>query len=168
MLFRRPRIANMRDKYSESPLARKAAERGLDFVGLEGNIGCIINSSGLAMATTDMIHLVGGKPANFIDIRPDALPDRVNKAVNLQLQDSRVKVILVNIFAGINRCDWIAEGLIKAVRRHGSRVPVIVRLAGTNAKTGKRLLSESGIAVTIAGSLRDAAEKAVAAARGGS
>ena len=164
-LFRRPRIAMMKDKYSEDPLTRKGAERGLTYVGLEGNIGCIINSAGIAMATMDMIDLVGGAPANFLDLGPGALPDKVNKAVNLQLQDKNVKVVLINIFAGVNRCDWIAEGLIKAVRKHGAQVPVIARLAGTNAKTGKRLISESGLPITITDSLREAAEKAVAAVR---
>jgi malate-CoA ligase subunit beta len=162
-LFRRPRIANMKDKYREDPLSRKATERGLDYVGLDGNIGCIINGAGLAMATMDMINLAGGKPANFLDIGLGAMPDRVNKAVNLILQDKNVKVILLNIFAGINRCDWIAEGLIKAVRKHGTAVPVVARLAGTNARKGKRLISESGLPIIMADSLSDAAKKAVVA-----
>jgi len=162
-LFRRPRIANMKDKYREDPLSRKATERGLNYIGLDGNIGCIINGAGLAMATMDMINLVGGKPANFLDIGLGAMPDRVNKAVNLILQDKNVRVILVNIFAGINRCDWIAEGLVKAVRKHGTEVPVVARLAGTNARKGKRLISESGLPIIMADSLSDAAQKAVAA-----
>ncbi len=164
-LFRRPRIANMKDKYSIDPLARKASERGLNYVGLEGNIGCIINGAGLAMATLDMINLLGGKPANFLDIGLGATAERVNKAVNLLLQDKHVDVILVNIFAGINRCDWVAEGLIKAVRKHGDTVPIIARLAGTNAKTGKRLIAESGVPIILADSLREVAEKSVAAVK---
>lgn len=162
-LFRRPRIANMKDKYREDPLSRKATERGLNYVGLDGNIGCIINGAGLAMATMDMINLAGGKPANFLDIGLGSMPDRVNKAVNLILQDKNVKVILVNIFAGINRCDWVAEGLIKAVRKHGTDVPVVARLAGTNARKGQRLISESGLPIIMADTLSDAAQKAVAA-----
>jgi malate-CoA ligase subunit beta len=164
-LFRRPRIANMKDKYSIDPQARKASERGLNYVGLEGNIGCIINGAGLAMATLDMIHQAGGKPANFLDIGLGATADRINKAINLLLQDKHVRVILVNIFAGINRCDWVAEGVIKAVRKHGNTKPVIARLAGTNAKTGRRMIAESGVPVIMADSLGDAAEKAVLASR---
>lgn len=164
-LFRRPRIANMKDKYREDPLTRKAVERGLTYVGLDGNIGCIINSAGLAMATMDMLSLVGGEPANIIDIGPGALPDRVTKAINLQLQNKNVEVILINIFAGINRCDWIAEGLMQAVRKHGPEIPVIARLAGTYAKTGKRLIGESGLPIIVADSLRDVAEKSAAVAR---
>ena len=164
-LFRRPRIAHMKDKYSIDPEARKASERGLNYVGLDGNIGCIINGAGLAMATLDMINLVGGKPANFLDIGLGATAERVNKAVNLLLQDKHVSVILVNIFAGINRCDWVAEGLIKTVRKHGNAVPIIARLAGTNAKTGKRLIVESGVPMILADSLREVAEKAVAAVK---
>ncbi|MEX2352852.1 MAG: malate--CoA ligase subunit beta [Gammaproteobacteria bacterium] len=164
-LFRRPRIANMKDKFQEDPLARKAAERGLEYVGLDGDIGCIINGAGLAMATMDMIEMVGGKPANFLDIGLGAQPDLVIKAFNLILSDPAVKVMLINIFAGINRCDWVAEGLVRALDKKKTTVPVIVRLAGTNAKTGKRILSESGLPIIMADSLRDAAEKAVAQSR---
>lgn len=165
-LFRRPRIANMKDKFQEDPLARKAAERGLEYVGLEGDIGCIINGAGLAMATMDMIELTGGRPANFLDIGLGAQPDRVIKAINLILSDPAVKVVLINIFAGINRCDWVAEGLVRALTKNNTEVPVIARLAGTNARTGKRILSESGLPVIMADSLRDAAEKAVAQSGG--
>jgi len=161
-LFRRPRIANMKDKYQEDPLARKAAERGLQYVGLEGNIGCIINGAGLAMATMDMIEIVGGKPANFLDIGPGAQPDKVIKAINLILSDPNVKVVLINIFAGINRCDWVAEGLVKALGRNKTNVPVIARLAGTNARKGRQIISDCGLPIIMADTLRDAAEKAVA------
>jgi len=161
-LFRRPRIANMKDKYQEHPLARKAAERGLQYVGLEGNIGCIINGAGLAMATMDMIEIVGGKPANFLDIGLGAQPDKVIKAINLILSDPNVKVLLINIFAGINRCDWVAEGLVKALGKNKTTIPVIVRLAGTNARKGRQIIGDCGLPVIMADTLRDAAEKAVA------
>ena len=161
-LFRRERIANLRDKTQEDPLTVKAADRGLNYVGLSGNIGCIINGAGLAMATLDMIKIAGGEPANFLDIGLGALPDRVNKAVNLILADQKVEVILVNIFAGINRCDWVAKGLIKAVKKYNIEKPLIVRLAGTNAKTGKSIINECGLPIVMADSLADAAEKAVA------
>jgi len=161
-LFRRPRIANMRDKYQEDPLARKAAERGLQYVGLEGNIGCIINGAGLAMATMDMIEIVGGKPANFLDIGLGAQPDKVIKAINLILSDPNVKVVLINIFAGINRCDWVAEGLVKALGRNKINVPIIARLAGTNARKGRQIISDCGLPIIMTDTLRDAAEKAVA------
>jgi malate-CoA ligase subunit beta len=161
-LFRRPRIANMKDKYQEDPLARKAAERGLQYVGLEGNIGCIINGAGLAMATMDMIEIVGGKPANFLDIGPGAQPDKVIKAINLILSDPNVKVVLINIFAGINRCDWVAEGLVKALGRNKINVPIIARLAGTNARKGRQIISDCGLPIIMTDTLRDAAEKAVA------
>jgi malate-CoA ligase subunit beta len=160
-LFRRPRIANMKDKYQEHPLARKAAERGLQYVGLEGNIGCIINGAGLAMATMDMIEIVGGKPANFLDIGLGAQPDKVIKAINLILSDPNVKVLLINIFAGINRCDWVAEGLVKALGKNKTTIPVIVRLAGTNARKGRQIIGDCGLPVIMADTLRDAAEKAV-------
>ncbi len=160
-LFRRERIANLRDEAQEDPLSRKATERGLNYVRLDGDIGCLVNGAGLALATLDLIQVAGGKPANFLDIGVGAQPDVVNKAINTMLADESVKVILVNIFAGTNRCDWIAEGLVAAIKKFNVSVPVIVRLAGTNAKTGKTILQESGVAVVIAESMRDAAELAV-------
>ncbi len=160
-LFRRDRIANLRDEAQEDPLSRKATERGLNYVRLDGDIGCMVNGAGLAMATLDLIQVAGGKPANFLDIGVGAQPDVVNKAINTMLADDSVKVILVNIFAGTNRCDWIAEGLVAAIKKFNVSIPVIVRLAGTNAKTGKSILEESGVSVVIAESMRDAAELAV-------
>jgi malate-CoA ligase subunit beta len=162
-LFRRQRIVNMRDKTQEDPMAMKAADRGLHYVGLQGDIGCIINGAGLAMATMDMIKIAGGRPANFLDIGLGAQPDKVIKAVNLILADKNVKVILVNIFGGINRCDWIAEGLVKAVGKHGTQIPVIARLAGTNARKGKAIIDKCGLPIIMAATLREAAEKSVAA-----
>lgn len=160
-LFRRERIANLRDNTQEDPLSRKASDRGLNYVRLEGDIGCIVNGAGLAMATLDLIDIAGGKPANFLDIGVGAQPDVVNKAVNTMLSDESVKVILVNIFAGSNRCDWVAEGLINAIQKFNIKIPVIIRLAGTNAKTGKKILKDSEVPVILADTMREAAELAV-------
>ena len=140
-----------------------AADRGLSYVGLEGNIGCIINGAGLAMATMDMIQLAGGEPANFLDIGGGASPDRVSKAFKLVLSDDRVEAILVNIFAGINRCDWVAEGVVKAMTELDVKVPVVVRLAGTNVEEGRRILAESDVDLIMAETLAEAGERAVSA-----
>jgi malate-CoA ligase subunit beta len=140
-----------------------ATDRGLSYVGLEGNIGCIINGAGLAMATMDMIQLAGGEPANFLDIGGGASPDRVSKAFKLVLSDDRVEAILVNIFAGINRCDWVAEGVVKAMNELDVKVPVVVRLAGTNVEEGQRILADSDADLITADTLAEAGERAVAA-----
>ena len=162
-LFRRSRIAELRDKSQEDPREMQAADRGLSYVGLDGNIGCIINGAGLAMATMDMIKLAGGEPANFMDIGGGASPERVAKAMRLVIADGNVKVILVNIFAGINRCDWVAQGVVQAVEKLDLQVPLVVRLAGTLVEEGRRILEDSGLPIVIAGTLSEAAEKAVAA-----
>ncbi len=162
-LFRRQRISELRDKSQEDPREMRAADRGLSYVGLDGNIGCIINGAGLAMATLDMIKLSGGEPANCLDIGGGASPERVAKAFNLVLSDDGVKAILVNIFAGINRCDWVAEGVIQAMHKFDVQVPVIVRLSGTNVELGRQILADSDVAVITADTLAEAAEKAVAA-----
>ncbi len=162
-LFRRPNISELRDKSQEDPRETNAADRGLSYVGLDGNIGCIINGAGLAMATMDMIKHAGGEPANFLDIGGGATPERVTKAFNLVLSDDKVQAILVNIFAGINRCDWVAEGVIKAVQKTKIDVPLVVRLSGTNVEEGRRLLKESGLPIITAENLADAAEMAVSA-----
>ena len=162
-LFRRPNISELRDKSQEDPREMKAADRGLSYVGLEGNIGCIINGAGLAMATMDMIKHAGGEPANFLDIGGGASPDRVAKAINLVLGDKKVRAVLVNIFAGINRCDWVAEGIVQAVSRIELNLPVIVRLSGTNVEEGKEILSNSKLPIIMADTLQEAADKAVAA-----
>src|SRR5690606_8494921 len=133
-LFRRPQISELRDKAQEDPRETRAADRGLSYVGLDGNIGCIINGAGLAMATMDMIKLAGGEPANFLDIGGGASPERVSKAFNLVLSDERVEAILVNIFAGINRCDWVAQGIVQALQKVEMKVPLVVRLAGTHVE----------------------------------
>ncbi|MCP4983584.1 MAG: malate--CoA ligase subunit beta [Gammaproteobacteria bacterium] len=164
-LFRRPQISELRDKSQEDAREMNAADRGLSYVGLDGNIGCIINGAGLAMATLDMIKHVGGEPANFLDIGGGASPERVAKAFNLVLSDDGVDAILVNIFAGINRCDWVAEGVIQAMQKLDVPVPVVVRLSGTNVELGRKILADSDIDLITADTLAEAAEKAVAAAR---
>lgn len=162
-LFRRPEIADMRDRSQEDPRESNAADRGLSYVGLDGSIGCIINGAGLAMATMDMIQLAGGEPANFLDIGGGASPERVAEAFQIVRADEKVKVILVNIFAGINHCDWVAEGVVQAVRQTGLDLPLVVRLAGTRVAEGRKILEDSGLPIISAGTLADAADKAVAA-----
>jgi len=161
-LFRHQNISELRDKSQEDPREMSALDRGLNYVGLEGNIGCIINGAGLAMASMDMIKHAGGEPANFLDIGGGASPDRVAKAFRLVLSDDRVEAILVNIFAGINRCDWVAEGVVKAMTELEVGVPVVVRLGGTNVEEGRRILAESDVELTTAETLAEAGERAVA------
>jgi len=162
-LFRHQNVSELRDKSQEDPREMNAADRGLSYVGLDGNIGCIINGAGLAMATMDMIKHSGGEPANFLDIGGGASPDRVVKAFKLVLSDERVEAVLVNIFAGINRCDWVAEGVVKAMTDLEVKVPVVVRLSGTNVEEGRRILTESDVELITAETLAEAGEKAVAA-----
>jgi len=162
-LFKHQRISELRDKSQEDPREMRATDRGLSYVGLEGDIGCIINGAGLAMATMDMIKHSGGEPANFLDIGGGASPERVAKAFNLVLSDDNVKGVLVNIFAGINRCDWVAQGVVKAMQDLDIRVPVVVRLSGTNVEEGRRILEESSVSLITADTLAEAAEKSVAA-----
>jgi succinyl-CoA synthetase beta subunit/malate-CoA ligase subunit beta len=164
-LFRHPQISELRDKSQENPRESRAADRGLSYVGLDGNIGCIVNGAGLAMATMDTIKLAGGEPANFLDIGGGATPERVAKAFRLVLSDSNVQAVLVNIFAGINRCDWVAEGVVQALKEVQVDVPVIVRLAGTNVEEGQKILARSGLPIIRAGTLMEAAERAVDAWR---
>jgi malate-CoA ligase subunit beta len=162
-LFRRPNVAELRDHAQEDPREAEADEHGLSYVGLEGDIGCIINGAGLAMATMDMIKHAGGEPANFLDIGGGASPERVAVAFRLVLSDKSVKAILVNVFAGINRCDWVAQGVVQAAREVQMPVPLVVRLAGTNVEEGRRILRDSGLPIITADSLADAAERVVAA-----
>jgi malate-CoA ligase subunit beta len=162
-MFRRPNVAELRDYAQEDPREAEAAEHGLNYVALEGDIGCIINGAGLAMATMDMIKHAGGEPANFLDIGGGASPDRVAAAFRLVLSDRNIKAILVNVFAGINRCDWVAEGVVQAVRQVRLPVPLVVRLAGTNVAEGRRILRESGLPIVTAETLSEAAERVVAA-----
>ena len=160
-LYRRPEVAELRDRSQEDPRESMAGDYGLAYVGLDGDIGCIINGAGLAMATMDMIKLAGGEPVNFLDIGGGASPERVVRAFRTVLTDRNVQVILVNIFAGINRCDWVAEGVVKAYREVGMTIPVVVRLAGTNVEEGQRILAESGLPLHTADTLAEAADIAV-------
>ena len=153
----------MRDKTQEDPREVEAGDHGLSYVGLDGDIGCMINGAGLAMATMDMIKLAGGEPANFLDVGGGASAERTEQAFRLVLADANVKAMLVNIFAGINRCDWIAQGVVQAVKNVDLKIPLIVRLAGTNVEEGRRIIAESGLPIITAETLAEAAEKAVAA-----
>ena len=162
-LFRRQKVAELRDKTQEDKREMAAADRGLSYVGLEGDIGCMINGAGLAMATMDMIKLAGGEPANFLDVGGGASADRTEKAFRLVLADEGVKAMLVNIFAGINRCDWIAEGVVQAVKKIDMKIPLIVRLSGTHVEEGRKIIAESGLPIITATTLAEAAEKAVQA-----
>lgn len=164
-VFRQPELAKMRDTAQEDPMELKASEHDLNYVSLDGDIACMVNGAGLAMATMDLIKLHGGSPANFLDVGGGATAERVTAAFNLILSNPKVKAILVNIFGGIVRCDLIAEGVIIAVKNVGVKVPVVVRLEGTNAEKAREMLAASGLEVTAAADLTDAAQKAVAAAR---
>ncbi|AUR50917.1 ADP-forming succinate--CoA ligase subunit beta [Aquella oligotrophica] len=161
-LFRHPNLVELRDKSQENALELKASEFDLNYVALEGNIGCMVNGAGLAMATMDIIKLYGGQPANFLDVGGGATKERVIEAFKLILADTQVKAILINIFGGIVRCDMIAEAIIAAVKEVNVTVPVVVRLEGNNAELGSKLLQESGLKLTPADGLADAAQKVVA------
>ena len=161
-LYRQPKLAEMRDKSQEDERESAAKEHDLNYVSLDGDIACMVNGAGLAMATMDIIKLHGGTPANFLDVGGGATTERVTAAFNLILSNKSVKAILVNIFGGIVRCDLIAEGIINAVKGVGVRVPVVVRLEGTNVEQGKALLAQSGLAIIPANDLTDAAKKVVA------
>ncbi len=164
-LFRHPEIAAMRDITQEDAAEAKAADHNLNYVQMDGNIGCMVNGAGLAMATMDVIKLAGGEPANFLDVGGGATKERVTEAFKLILSSDKVEAILVNIFGGIVRCDLIADGIIAAVKEVGLQIPVVVRLEGTNVEQGRELLANSGLKITPATDLNDAAAKAVAAAR---
>ena len=162
-LFRRSQVSELRDKTQENTSEVYASDRGLSYVSLEGNIGNIINGAGLAMASMDMIKLAGGEPANFLDVGGGATPEKIVKAFKLISMDKKVKVILVNIFAGINRCDWVAEGIVQALEKVEIKVPIVIRLAGTNVEKGNKILKDSKINYIAAETLEDAANKAVKA-----
>ena len=163
-LFRQSRLEEMRDPTQEDEKEREAAEYDLNYVSLDGNIACMVNGAGLAMATMDLIKLHGGEPANFLDVGGDATSERVAAAFKIVLSNRNVSAILVNIFGGIVRCDLIAEGIISAVKEVGVKVPVVARLEGTNVDKGRSLLAESGLNIIAAVDLTDAAQKVVAAA----
>jgi len=162
-MFRRNKVSELRDKSQEDEKEVYASDRGLNYVSLEGNIGNIINGAGLAMASMDMIKLAGGEPANFLDVGGGATPEKIVKAFRLITMDKKVKVILVNIFAGINRCDWVAEGIVQALEKIEVKVPLVIRLAGTNFEKGNKILKDSKINYIEASTLEEAANKAVAA-----
>jgi succinyl-CoA synthetase beta subunit len=165
-LYRHPDVAKLRDPDEEDPRERAAKEIDLAYVGLDGNIGCMVNGAGLAMATLDMIQVCGGKPANFLDAGGGADTEKVKEAFKLILRDENVRAILVNIFGGIVRCDLIAEGVTAAARDLELKVPLVVRLQGTNAAEGRKILADSGLDITPAETLREAGERVVAAAKG--
>jgi len=164
-LFRQQELAKLRDIQQEDEMERRASEHDLNYVSLDGDIACMVNGAGLAMATMDLIKLHGGEPANFLDVGGGATAERVTAAFNLILSNSNVRAVLVNIFGGIVRCDLIAEGVITAVKRVGVKLPVVVRLEGTNADKARALLAASGLKVIAASDLTDAARKVVAEAR---
>jgi succinyl-CoA synthetase beta subunit len=164
-VFRHPDIAKLRDANQEDPMERRASEHDLNYVSLDGDIACMVNGAGLAMATMDLIKLHGGQPANFLDVGGGATTERVTAAFQLILSNPKVRAVLVNIFGGIVRCDIIADGVINAVKNVGVSVPVVVRLEGTNADKAREMLGESGLAITAATDLTDAARKVVAAAK---
>lgn len=165
-LYRQPKLREMHDPSQDDPREAHAAQFELNYVALDGNIGCMVNGAGLAMGTMDIVNLHGGKPANFLDVGGGATKERVTEAFKIILSDSNVKAVLVNIFGGIVRCDMIAEGIIGAVKEVGVKVPVVVRLEGNNAELGAKVLSESGLNIIAATGLTDAAQKVVAAAEG--
>jgi succinyl-CoA synthetase beta subunit len=164
-LYRHPEIAAMRDTAEEDPREVEASKHGLNYIGLDGNIACLVNGAGLAMATMDIIKFYGGEPANFLDVGGGATEEQVTEAFKILIADKKVKAILVNIFGGIMKVDIIAQGIINAAKNIKLSVPLIVRLEGTNVEKGKQLLKDSGVALIAADDLADAAQKAVAAAK---
>ncbi|HXG10641.1 MAG TPA: ADP-forming succinate--CoA ligase subunit beta [Gemmataceae bacterium] len=164
-LFRHPEIEQLRDEAEENPAELRAARAGLSYISLTGNIGCLVNGAGLAMATMDIIKYHGGEPANFLDVGGGANKDQVTEAFRILLADPRVKAVLVNIFGGIMKCDTIADALIAAFREVQPKVPFVVRLEGTNVERARKMLADSGLNLTTAGGLTEAAQKVVAAAK---
>lgn len=165
-MYRQPKLREMHDPSQEDEREAHAAQWELNYVALDGNVGCMVNGAGLAMGTMDIVNLHGGKPANFLDVGGGATKERVAEAFKIILSDDNVKAVLVNIFGGIVRCDMIAEGIIGAVKEVGVSVPVVVRLEGTNADLGREVLANSDVDIIAAESLTDAAQKVVAAAEG--
>ena len=165
-LYRHPELVNLQDETEEDPAELAAAEHGLNYITLDGEIGCMVNGAGLAMATMDIIKLYGSEPANFLDVGGGATKEKVTEAFKIITSDDKVKGILVNIFGGIMRCDVIAEGVVAAVKEVGLQVPLVVRLEGTNVELGKKIINESDVDVIAADDLADAAEKIVKAVKG--
>jgi len=166
-LFRHPSIKEYRDLDEEDPLEVEASKFDLNYIKLDGNVGCMVNGAGLAMATMDIIQYAGGRPANFLDVGGGANEEQVKNAMRILLSDTNVKAVLINIFGGIMRCDIIATGVVNAVKEIGIAVPVIVRLEGTNVEEGKAILKSSGLAIVPADGMKDAAEKVIASLGGG-
>jgi succinyl-CoA synthetase beta subunit len=164
-LFRHPEIVEMRDPDEEDPAEIEASKYDLAYIQLDGNIGCLVNGAGLAMATMDTIKLFGGEPANFLDVGGGATTEKVTEAFKIMLDNPKVKAILVNIFGGIMRCDVIAEGVVAASRAVGLKVPLVVRMKGTNEDQGKKILAESGLPIITADTMADAAKQVVDAAK---
>jgi succinyl-CoA synthetase beta subunit len=162
-LFRLPHVEAMRDESAEAPSETRAREAGLTYIKLDGNVGCVVNGAGLAMATMDIIKLYGGSPANFLDVGGGANAEQVTAAFKIMLKSDQVKAIMVNIFGGIMRCDVIAQGIVQAAKEVQLKIPLIVRLEGTNVEQGRQILAESGIQLITATTMSDAAEKAVKA-----
>ena len=165
-LFRHPEIVALRDLDEENPAEIEASKFGLSYISLDGNIGCLVNGAGLAMATMDIIKLYGGMPANFLDVGGGASKEKVTEAFKLMLSNPNIRAILINIFGGIMKCDVIAQGVVAAAREVHLKVPLVVRLEGTNVDLGKRILAESGLPIISAGDMADAAAKVVTAAKG--
>jgi succinyl-CoA synthetase beta subunit len=164
-LFRQPAVAALRDVHEETPLEVEASRYGLNYVKLDGNVGCMVNGAGLAMATMDIIKLAGGAPANFLDVGGGASAEQIENAFQILSSDPNVKAVLINVFGGILRCDRLAEGVIVAVKKLGLTLPVVIRMEGTNVELGRRMLADSGLNFTSAASMGEAAEKVVALAR---
>ena len=163
-MYRQKEIAEMRDNFEEDPTELEASQFNLNYIKLDGNVGCMVNGAGLAMATMDIIKLAGGEPANFLDVGGAANVETVKNGFKIILKDENVKAIIINIFGGIVRCDRVANGVVQAVKELNLDVPVIVRLEGTNAIEAKQILADSGVAIIAADSIQDAATKAVNAA----
>jgi succinyl-CoA synthetase beta subunit len=167
-LFRHPEVRELRDVEEEEPLEVEASRHGLNYIKLHGNVGCMVNGAGLAMATMDLIQLSGGAPANFLDVGGGASAEQVTGAFRILLSDANVRSVLINIFGGIMRCDIVAEGVVAAAKQMGVKAPMVVRLEGTNVEEGRRILRESGLNFTVADGMADAAQKVVALARAAS
>jgi succinyl-CoA synthetase beta subunit len=164
-LFRHPEVQALRDRDEESPLEVEASQYSLNYIKLDGTVGCMVNGAGLAMATMDIIKLAGGEPANFLDVGGGASAEQIENAFRILISDPSVKAVLINIFGGILRCDRLAEGVIKAVRSLGVTLPIVIRMEGTNVELGQQMLRESGLNFIAAQGMQDGAQKAVRAAR---
>jgi len=165
-LFRHPEVVALRDPNEEDPLDVEASKHGLNYIKLDGNVGCMVNGAGLAMATMDIIKLAGGEPANFLDVGGGASPEQIENAFRILSSDPSVRAVFINVFGGILRCDRLAGGVIAAVRKLGLRLPVVVRMEGTNVELGKKMLAESGLNFTSADDMGEGAARVVELARG--